>query len=102
MELGQVLHKPTPPPNAERWHIVLQGHREELLHALVVIAEHEHGVIQTAEWTADDELTICLEWIDDVMPRFVANDVEKVSSYIKIQRNGREQCHGHNLSVPTT
>jgi len=102
IELENVLHKPTPPPNTERWHIILQGHPEELLDALAIIAEYEQDVVQTAEWTADDELTICLKWIDVVMPRFVVSDVGKVSPYIKIQYNGREQCHGHNLPVPTT
>ena len=97
IELEKVLHKPTLPPNAERWHIIIQGHPEELLDALEVIAKHEQSVIQTAEWIAADELVICLRWIDDVIPRFVESDIHKVSFDIPIKYNGREICHGHNL-----
>ena len=96
-ELEKVLHKPTPPLKAERWHIVLQGHPEELLDAFLVIAEHEQDVIQTAEWLAEDQLLICLRWIDEVMPKFVEADVLNVSPHITIKHNGREECHGHNL-----
>ena len=56
-ELEQVLHKPTP-PNDERWHIVLQGHPDELLVALAALMEYLQNVIITAEWTGLDALTI--------------------------------------------
>jgi hypothetical protein len=96
-ELKKVLHKPTLPPNDERWHIILKGDPEDLLDALAIIAVHEQSVIQTAEWVAEDELLICLHWIDDVIPRFVENDVYNVSYNITIKYNGRGICHGHNL-----
>lgn len=99
MKLEKVLHKPTPPPNDDRWHIHLRGHPEELLDALVVIADYEESVIQTAEWLDDDELVICLHWIDKVIPKFVENDIYTVSNDIKIIHNGRDTCHGHNLST---
>jgi len=96
IELDQVLHKPTPPPNTERWHIIIQGHPEELLDALEVIANYERHVIQTAEWLAEDELLICLHWIDDVIPRFVEQDIYSVNEAIEIKYNGKGVCHGHN------
>lgn len=96
MEIEAVLHKPTPPPNDERWHIVMQGHPLELLEALEVIARHEQHVIQTAEWTAEDVLVICLKWIDDVIPLFVERDIHNVSFDITIKHNGKGDCHGHN------
>jgi hypothetical protein len=92
-----VLHKPTLPPNDERWHIIIQGDPKKLLDALAIIAVHEQSVIQTAEWVAEDELLICLHWIDDVIPRFVENDIYNVSFDITIKYNGRRECHGHNL-----
>ena len=91
--MEHVLHKPTPPPNEDRWHIVLQGHPLELLDVLNRIAMLDANVIQTAEWLADDELLICLKWIDDVIPRFIQNDVSAVSDHVKIKRNGRERCY---------
>ncbi|MFT5832172.1 MAG: hypothetical protein ACI9SY_000555 [Candidatus Paceibacteria bacterium] len=97
IELAKVLHKPTLPPNDRRWHIIIQGHPEHLLDALAIIAVHEQSVIQTAEWVAEDELLICLHWIDDVIPRFVENDIYNVSFDITIKYNGRGICHGHNL-----
>ena len=101
-ELEQVLHKRTLPTDGEMWHIILQGHPEELLDALVMIMEKEPRVIQTAEWIADDELIVCLHWIDDVIRDLVEQDIHDVNFNIIINRNGREQCHGHNLSVYTT
>lgn len=99
MKPENVLHKPTPPPNADRWHIQLQGHPEELLDALTVIADHEHEVIQTAQWLDDDEIVICLHWIDDVIRRLVEADIRNISDFIKIKQNGRTTCHGHNLKT---
>ena len=96
-KLDEVLHKPTPPPNFERWHIHLKGHAEELIDALIVIIGHDQDVIKTAEWLDEDELLICLRWIDEVMPRFVAADVLNVSAHITIIYNGRGPCHGHNM-----
>jgi hypothetical protein len=101
IELEKVLHKPTLPANDERWHILLQRQPEELLDALSVIARHEQGVIQTAEWKAEDQLLICLCWIDGVMPKFIETDVLQVSFNIIIKHNGREPCHGHNMSPQT-
>ncbi len=98
MDITDVLHKPVPPPNEIRWHIVLLGHPEELLTALDRIIQHEGHVLQCAEWTADDELTICLRWIDEVIPRFTANDIEQLSGQILIKHNGRATCCGHNLT----
>ncbi len=97
--LETVLHKPTPPPDSDRWHIVLQGHPDELLDALEIVAHDQADVIQSAEWTATDELLICLCWIDDVIARLVLEDIETVSFDIKIIYNGRTACHGHNLST---
>jgi len=96
MKIEAVLYKPTPPLNDERWHIILQGHPLELLDALEVIAKYEQNVIQTAEWTAEDVLVICLKWIDDVIPRFVERDIQNVSLDIVIKYNARGACHGHN------
>jgi hypothetical protein len=96
-ELETVLHKPTLPPNDERWHIIIQGDPKKLLDALAIIAVHEQSVIQTAEWVAEDELVICLHWIDDVISRLVENDIYNVSFDITIKYNGRGECHGHNL-----
>lgn len=99
MELYEVLQKPTPPPNDQnRWHVVLQGHPEELLTALERIADHENHVIKTAEWLADDELVICLSWIDEVIQKLVRGDITQVSDGITIKHNGRAACHGHNLA----
>lgn len=96
MKLYEVLHKPTPPPNVPTWHIVLQGHPEELLDVLELICFNEHDVVRTAEWTGEHELTICLTWIDDVIPKFARADIHKISDYIVIKENGRTTCHGHN------
>lgn len=99
VELIKVLHKPPPPPNSERWHIMLQGHPEELLDALEVVINNELHVIKTAEWIADDELLICLRWIDDVIRNLVEQEIGNVSFDIKIKQNGRGPCHGHNLHL---
>jgi len=69
------------------------------LDALAVIAHHEDGVIQTAQWLEDDELIICLYWIDEVIQRLAAADIHNVSDHIKIKQNGRATCHGHNLET---
>ena len=98
MDIHEVLHRPTPPPNLQnRWHIVLQGHPLELLEALERIIEHDGHVLQTAEWTHDDVLVICLMWIDDVIPKFVEHDIRQLSNDIKIKVNGRAACQGHNI-----
>ena len=97
MRLDEVLHKPILPSKVPRWHVLLQGHPEELLDALAVLAKHEHDSIQSAELVAGDQLLICLNWVDDVMPRFAAADIAGVSNFINIKFNGKEQCHGHNL-----
>lgn len=99
MRPEEVLRRPTPPPNQQnRWHVTLQGHPEELLDALEIIAFHEERVIKSAEWIADDTLVICLEWIDEVISKLVEQDIHKVSDYIKIKQNGRVKCHGHHLA----
>ena len=101
VELREVLHKPTPPPNTDRWHIILEGgHREELLHALISLAEHAHDPTLSAEWVDYDEiviLVICFDLVDAVVPNFVEQAVQSVSDQIVIVFNGREECHGHNL-----
>lgn len=104
--LKDVLHKPTPPPTDERWHIVLQGHPDELLDALAIVIEKEPRVIHTAEWTAHDELVICLDWIGDAFVRLLETDIlddsHRRNNDIKIKCNRREPCQGHNLSLHTT
>jgi len=94
-----VLHKPTPPPNEKRWHIHLRGHPEDLLCVLKLLSDIERDVIRTAEFTAEDKLLICLCWVDEVMPHFVTSDIENKWSDIKILKNGKEECHGHNIHV---
>ena len=103
--IEEVLHKPTPPPNTERWHIIMKGHPEELLDALAVVIEKEPGVIQTAEWTAVNELTICLNWIGHGFPQLVENDIlddsQRRGNDTKFKHNGRKQCLGHNMPSQT-
>jgi hypothetical protein len=96
-ELETVLHKPTLPPNIERWHIILKGRPNKLFHALAEIAVFQQGVILDAEMLDDDTLLICLKWIDDVIPKFIPGDVARVSDDVTIKYNGRAICHGHNL-----
>lgn len=95
----KVLNKKTSPQESKRWHIILQGHPEELLDALEIIKTHEKRVIQTAEWIAADELLICLRWIDPLIAMWVQSDIEKVSGQIKIKLNGEAVCHGHNIQA---
>jgi hypothetical protein len=96
-EPKKVLHKPTLPPNTERWHIKLQGDSKKLFHVLAEIAVFQQGEILAAEMLDDATLLICLKWIDDVIPKFIPGDVMRVSDDVTIQYNGRAICHGHNL-----
>lgn len=101
-KLEEVLHKPTPPPNEDRWHIHLKHDQpEELLAVLEEVIKQEPDVFQVAEWIAHNELVICLRWIDDVICNQVKREIMNVSFYIDIKFNGREQCNGHNLPSQT-
>ncbi len=97
MRLEEVLHKQTLPTNRDRWHIIVQGHFDELLEVLDLISNHDQEVIQSAEWLAEDQLLICLHWIDDVMPKFVTVDIRGVSDHVSIKYNGRGPRHGYVL-----
>lgn len=105
-KLEEVLHKPTSPPKNEQWHIVIQGHPDELLDALAVAIEKEPRVIQTAELTTHDELLICLNWIGEGLARLLETDIlddsHKRGNEIHIKHNGRGPCHGHNMPSQTS
>ena len=100
MKIDQVLNKSTlAPSGGKNWHIVLEGHPEDLLDALEVVANTEGHVIQTAEWLARDELLICLRWIEPGIARWVQSDIKNVSNEIKVKLNGEAECHGHNMEA---
>ena len=102
IELEKVLHKPTPPPNDERWHIRLKHDQpEELLAALEEVMKQEPVAFLVAEWITHNEMVICLHWIDNVISNQVAREIKDVSFYTDIIFNEREQCHGHNMPSPT-
>jgi len=95
--LDTVLHKPKPPPPEFRWHIILQGHFEDLEQAVDAVWINQREAFKVCHWNCgDDQVLICLRWIDDVMPFLVQGILDELSSDIKIIKNGRAQCQGHH------
>ncbi len=94
--MKDVLSQPIPPPN-EKWHLLLQGHDEDLFDAIHVIEKWVDILYQ--EWLDEDKLLICLDWVDDTIAWGVQTDIEHDCDYVTVKKNGREICQGHSTTT---
>ena len=94
--MKDVLSQPIPPPN-EKWHLLLQGHDEDLFDAIRVIKKWAD--ILNQEWLDEDKLLICLDWVDDAIAWGIKTDIEHDCDYVTVTQNGREICQGHSTTT---
>lgn len=87
----------TPPPRA-KWHIHLEGDPEDLVNVIQHEQHNEKDVFLGAFWVEECEVVICLHWIDDVIARLAAIDIENRWPGVRVRKNGRDDtCQAHQL-----
>jgi len=94
--LDKVLHNHSPPI---KWHVVLQGHFEALEKAFEEISANQAEALECVDWSKDERLTLCLHWVDEVMPRLVQIIIDELPMQVHTIENGEAVYHGHDSTT---